>query len=94
MKRAGIRPQTAPATILATTVTMSSSAVGILPPKKIMQAAVARPPMSACPSAPVFQNRIRKAGVTAREMQSRIATLCRRFQRRRLVPTAPLIMVA
>ncbi len=84
----------APATMLAMTVTRSSTGVGSLSPKKIIQAAVARPPMSACPSAPVFQKRIRNAGVTASEMQSRIATLCMRFQRRRLVPTAPLIMVA
>ena len=55
-------------------------------------AAVARPPIRVCPSAPIFQKRIRNAGVIATAMHrstsaSRIVT-----HRRRLLPTAPEMM--
>ena len=55
--------------------------------------AVASPPIRVCPSAPVFQNRIRNAGVTAREIHNRmeiswIVTRVLPF------PNAPLTMVA
>ena len=48
--------------------------------------------MSTCPSAPVFQNFILNAGVTATEMQSSIATFCAVLQMKSL-PNAPFIMV-
>ena len=61
--------------------------------RQIMQAAVARPPMRTCPSAPMFQKRILKAGVTAREMPSRMARSWAVIQVRRAVPKAPSKMV-
>ena len=75
--------------MLLTTMTTSSSAVGSLSPSRIMQAADASPPTSACPSAPMFQKRMRKAGVTASARQSRIAMFWQSPQMRRLVPKAP-----
>ena len=59
-----------------------------------MQAAVARPPMSTCPSPPMFQKRILNAGVTARETQSRIAISCSSTQNLRTVPKEPSMIVA
>ena len=85
--------QTAPAATAAQTMITISRPLGSLPPSRIMQAAVARPPMSTWPSAPMFQKRIRNAGVTAREMQRRIARFCSRIQTRRVVPKAPSIIV-
>ena len=70
-----------------------SSAFGTLSPSRIMQAAQARPLMSTWPSAPMFQKRIRNAGVTAREMHSRIARSWNSTQVFRAVPKAPLNMV-
>ena len=73
LQMAGIPPQIAPARTLDTTITIISSQLGILSPSRIMQAAVARPPIRIWPSPPTFQNRILNAGVTARETHSRIA---------------------
>ena len=67
--------------------------VGTLPSSRIMQAVVARQPTRVWPSAPMFQKRILKAGVTAREMPSRTATLRKVTQIRREVPNAPERMV-
>ena len=61
----------------------------ILLPRVIMTAAQAKPPAMTCPSAPMFQNRILKAGVTAREMPSRMASFWNRTQVFRSVPKAP-----
>ena len=66
-----------------------TSQFGRLPPSRIMQAAAASPPTSACPSAPRFQQRMRKAGVTARETQSSMAMFCSRTQTLREVPKEP-----
>ena len=87
-------PQTAPATMDATIITQISSQLGTLSASRIMQEAVARQPIRVWPSAPMFQKRIRKAGVTAREMHSRIATFWKVIQVLRAVPKAPSIMAA
>ena len=59
-----------------------------------MQAAVARQPIRTCPSAPIFQNRILNAGVTAREIPSRTAKFWKVTHVLRAVPKAPLKIVA
>ena len=46
LKIAGMPPQIAPATMLATIITRISAQFGSFPPSRIMQAAVARPPIS------------------------------------------------
>ena len=89
LKKAGRKPQTAPAAMLATIMQRITAPLDILSARQIMQAAVARPPMSTWPSAPMFQKRILKAGVTAREMPSRMARFCRVIQVLRAVPKAP-----
>ena len=66
-------PQIAPASMEAKTMMTISSQLGILSPSKIMQAAVARPPMRIWPSPPTFQKRILNAGVTARDTTSKMA---------------------
>ena len=73
LKNPGIAAQIAPTAMLATVMTTMSSHCGIVFARQIMQAAQARPPASTCPSAPMFQKRILNEGVTASEMQSRIA---------------------
>ena len=70
---AGMPPQMAPASMEAKTMMTISSQLGILSPSKIMQAAVARPPMRIWPSPPTFQKRILNAGVTARDTTSKMA---------------------
>ncbi len=59
-----------------------------------MQAAAASAPMSACPSAPRFQQRMRKAGVTASDTHSSIAMFCSSTQNLRVVPKEPFQMAA
>ena len=54
-----------------------------------MQAAAASADTRTCPSAPVFQKRIRNAGVTAMEMQSKTAVPCRVTQSLREDPNVP-----
>ena len=83
----------APASSAAAREITISSAWGTLPPSRIMQVVVARQPMRVCPSAPMFQKRILKAGVTAREMPSSTATLRKVTPMRREEPKAPLRMV-
>ena len=51
---------------------MNSRTVGILPANLIIQKAVAMPPTSIWPSAPMFQNRILNAGARPMAMQVRI----------------------
>ena len=75
LKKAGMRPQTPPAAMLVTSIVTMSSQLGRTSRRTIMQAAVARQPAIIWPSPPMFQKRILKAGVTARETQSSIATL-------------------
>ena len=58
-----------------------------------MQVVVARQPIRVCPSAPMFQKRILKAGVTAREMPSSTAVLRKVTPIRREEPKAPSRMV-
>ena len=91
---AGMPPQMAPAKILATTITIISSQLGILSPSRIMQAAVARPPIRIWPSPPTFQKRILNAGVTARETHNRMAIFCPKIHTFRSLPKAPLNMAA
>ena len=71
-----------------------STAFGKSLPSLIMQAVVARAPIRICPSPPRFQKRMRKAGVSAREIHRRIAISFPRIQVRRAVPKAPENMVA
>ena len=94
LKNAGRKPQTLPAAMAATRETRISAALGSLSPRQIMQAAVARHPMSTWPSAPMFQKRILNAGVTAREMPSSTARFWNVTQDFRAEPKAPLKMVA
>ena len=54
-----------------------------------MQAAAASAPARAWPSPPRFQQRMRKAGVTASDTQSSIAMFCSSTQNLRLVPKEP-----
>ena len=89
LKTAGITAHTAPASIEVTAMTISMSQFGRRSPMNIIHAAEARPPMRAWPSAPMFQNRILNAGVTASEMQRSIAMPWSSDQRRRSVPKAP-----
>ena len=63
----------APAARLATIMHRITTAFGSLSPRQIMQAAAARPPISTCPSPPIFQNFILNAGVSANAIKSRIA---------------------
>ena len=84
----------APAAMLATIITQMRSQLGILSARQIMQAAVARPPISTCPSPPMFQKRILNAGVRAREMHRRMARFCSKIQIFLVVPKAPANMVA
>ena len=86
-------PQMPPAARALAIMMTISSQLGTLSPSRIMQAAVARPPMSTWPSPPMFQNLIRKAGVTARETHSSSARYCMVFQVLRFVPKAPAHMV-
>ena len=91
---AGISAQIAPAATDVTNMMMMSRTLGTLSPSRIMQAADAKQPMRIWPSPPRFQNFIRNAGVSATEMQSRMASSWRSDQVLRAVPKAPLIMVA
>ena len=83
----------APASSAAAKEMRISSPLDTLPPSRIMQAVVARQPISVCPSAPMFQKRILNAGVTAREIPSSTATFCHVTQLLRAVPKAPLRIV-
>ena len=71
-----------------------SRGVDTLSPSRIIQLVVARQPIIVCPSAPMFQKRILKAGVTAKEIPSRTAILRKVTPMRREVPNAPERMVA
>ena len=78
-----------PKSMLPAIMRARSSAFGILSPSNIMSPALAMPPTSICPSAPIFQKRMRKAGVRPTAIKSstplsRIVT-----QRRRGFPIAP-----
>ena len=86
--------QTAPARMLAKHMQTMTAQLGSLSASRIMQAAAPRPPMSACPSPPRFQQRMRKAGVTARETHSSIAMFCSSTQNLRVVPKEPLMIAA
>ena len=81
--------QMAPARRLVTTMQRMMAQLGSLPGSRIMQAAAARPPMSAWPSPPRFQQRMRKAGVTARDTHSSMAMFCSSTQSLRVVPKEP-----
>ena len=59
-----------------------------------MMAAEAIAPTSTWPSAPTFQNRMRKAGSTAKPTHNRMAASRNVTHMRRLVPTAPSQMPA
>ena len=62
-------------------------------PQQRITAAVAMPPTRICPSAPMFQKRILKAGVIASAIASRIIVSRRVFQVRLPVPMAPSTML-
>ena len=70
----------------------NSRGVGIFPAKLIMKKAVAMPPTSIWPSAPMFQNRILKAGARPMAMQASTAVSRSMYQMRFLVPKLPEIM--
>ena len=89
LQMAGIPPQTAPAAMAETVITQISSQLGSLSPSRIMQAAVARPPIRIWPSPPTFQKRILNAGVTARETHRRMARFWPKIHIFRLEPKAP-----
>ena len=89
LKMAGTAAQTAPARMLVTVMHRRMAQLGSLPGSRIMQAAAARPPISACPSPPRFQQRMRKAGVTASATHSSIAMFCSSTQNLRVVPKEP-----
>ena len=89
-----MKAQMAPAAMPATAMMTMSSQFGTLSPMRIMQAATASAPARTWPSAPMFQKRILKAGVTAREMHSSMARFCSSTQVRRAVPKAPSNMAA
>ena len=79
--------------MLATTMQQITAQLGSTSRRQIMHAAEARQPMRVWPSPPMFQNRMRKAGVTAREMHSSMATFWRVTHMRRGDPKVPLKMV-
>ena len=84
-----MKPQSPPAITLAKNMQTISSQFGTTSRRQIMQAAAARQPARVWPSPPTFQKRMRKAGVTAREMVSRMATFCRVTQVLRAEPKEP-----
>ena len=86
--------QTAPARMLVTIMQRMTSPLDSLPESRIMQAADARQPIRAWPSPPRFQQRMRKAGVTASDTHSSMAMFCSSTQMRRLVPKEPAHMAA
>ena len=92
LKKAGMPAQIAPASRLVTIMQRMTAQLGSLSARVIMQAAEARPPMSAWPSAPRFQQRIRKAGVTASDTHSSIAIFCSSTQNFLVVPKEPFQM--
>ena len=59
------------------------------PPKARMKPAVTMPPMRICPSAPMFQKRILKAGARPTPMHRSIMASRTVTQVRRAVPKAP-----
>ena len=67
----------------------SSRGVEISPPKARINPAVTMPPMRICPSAPMFQKRILKAGASPTPMHSSIMASRTVTQLRRGVPKAP-----
>ena len=73
LKNAGMPAQSAPVTTEAITMQAMSAPFDIVSPSSTMQAAAAIAPASTCPSAPRFQQCILNAGVTAREIMSKIA---------------------
>ena len=92
LKYAGIIPHTRPATILHIIITAKRANVGIESPAYLITAAVAIPPTSICPSAPIFQKRILNAGVIARDTASSIIVSLNVFHVLLEVPIAPSIM--
>ena len=94
LKNAGMNAQIAPAATPAIAMMTMSSQFGTESPMSIMQAATASEPASTWPSAPMFQNRILNAGVTASDMHSNIARFCSETQVLRFVPKAPLNIAA
>ena len=89
LKTAGITAQIAPATILAITIMIIKLQFGIFPPSKIIHAAVARPPMRTCPSAPIFQNPLVSilprlfVPVVAFSVMKGLSALAKRIRRKR-----------
>ena len=73
LKSAGMPAQTAPVTTEAITMHAISAPFETVSPSSTMHAAAAIAPASTCPSAPRFQQCILNAGVTAREIMSKIA---------------------
>ena len=94
LKKAGIPAQIAPASRLVMIMQRMTAQLGSLFVSVIMQAAEARPPIRACPSAPRFQQRMRKAGVTASDTHSSIAIFCISTQNFLVVPKEPFQMAA
>ena len=89
LNSAGITPQIAPAKTALHTATTVTQAGGNTSASFNIHAALAIPAIRTCPSAPVFQNRILNAGVTAKEIHSKTAVLCSSVQILRGVPNEP-----
>ena len=70
LNAAGIAAQTAPMSMDARPIMISSGAEGHLLPKLIAKNAAAIAPIVICPSAPMFQNFIRKHGARASAVPS------------------------
>ena len=79
-----------PKNMLQTSIIRRSSAFGSFPPRSIMSPALAMPPTRICPSAPMFQKRMRKAGVRPTAIKRRMPLSRIVTQRRRGFPTAPV----
>ena len=71
-EKAGINAHAAPAATEATVIIRITITLGSLPPRQIIQAAVAKAPARTWPSPPMFQNLILNAGVRANAMIRRI----------------------
>ena len=76
--------------MLVTIISKMTAPLGSLSRRQIMQAAAASAPARAWPSPPRFQQRMRKAGVTASDTHSSIAMFCSSTHSLRAVPKEPL----
>ena len=90
LNMAGMTAHAAPKAMLIAAMMSSKTGSFTLSPKYFMHTTHARPPISTCPSAPMFQKRILNAGARARAMISIIAVFWKNLRMRRGVPNTPL----